>query len=105
MVMEIVASGVLALAAPAALWVGQNAYSRQGWLLWVLCWLQSAASIVYTYLRLEKREWDAIPSRLGERLYPAFRALLYATFNVLFAFFLGRNRLIPPFVWLAYTLQ
>jgi hypothetical protein len=103
--MEIVASGVLALAAPAALWVGQNAYSLQGWLLWVLCWLQSAASIVYAYLRLEQREWAAVPSRLGERLRPALRALLYATFNVLFAFFLGASGWIPPFVWLAYALQ
>ncbi len=103
--LEIVASGVLALAAPAALWVGENAYAPQGWLLWALCWLQSATSIVYAYLRLEQRVWVAIPSRLVDRLRPATRALLYATFNVLLTVFLGSYRFIPPFVWLAYALQ
>lgn len=103
--MEIVASGVLALAAPAALWVGQNAYNPQGWLLWMLCWLQSAASIVYAYLRLEQRTWNAVPARLIERLRPALRALLYASFNFLLALVLGLLDLIPRFVWLAYALQ
>ncbi len=103
--MEIVASGVLALAAPAALWVGQDAYLPLGWLLWVLCWLQSAASIVYAYLRLEQREWTSLPPRLLDRLRPASRALLYVTFNLLLAISLGWSGTVPPLVWLAYALQ
>jgi len=45
--MEILACGALALAAPAAYWIGQGGYHPLGWALWLLTWLQSAASIVY----------------------------------------------------------
>ncbi len=103
--MEMVASGVLALAAPAALWVGQGSYRPVGWLLWGLCWLQSAASIVYAYLRLEQRQWSEVPARLGDRLRLARRVLAYTTFNFLLTFSLGVSGLIPPNLWLAYALQ
>lgn len=103
--LEIVATGVLALGAPAAFWVGRNAYDPQGWVLWLLCWLQSAASIVYVYLRLAQREWSAPPSRWIERLRPAWRALLYATFNVGLTLALGFGGLIPRWVWLAFAWQ
>ena len=53
---EIIATGVLSLAAPAAFWVGRGGYDSAGWWLWALTWLQSAASIVYAYLRLGQRE-------------------------------------------------
>ena len=52
---EILATGVLSLAAPAAYWVGIGRYDSGGWWLWILLWFQSAASIVYAYLRLEQR--------------------------------------------------
>jgi hypothetical protein len=52
---EILATGALSLAAPAAYWIGQGAYDPLGWALWLLTWLQTAASIVYAYLRLEQR--------------------------------------------------
>jgi len=38
--LEIVASGALALAAPAALWVGKGSYDPSGWTLWILVWFQ-----------------------------------------------------------------
>ena len=53
---EILATGVLSLTAPAAYWVGIGRYEANGWWLWILIWLQTAASIVYAYLRLEQRE-------------------------------------------------
>ena len=53
---EIIATGVLSLAAPATYWVGVGHYDPLGWWLWILVWLQTAASIVYAYLRLEQRE-------------------------------------------------
>src|SRR5690349_10805884 len=53
---EIIAIGVLALAAPAAYWVGIGRYDPLGWWLWLLVWFQNAASIVYAYLRLEQRD-------------------------------------------------
>ena len=43
---EIVASGVLALAAPAAFWIGRGEQDPMGWWLWALTWFQSAASIL-----------------------------------------------------------
>ncbi|MCS6908513.1 MAG: YwiC-like family protein [Anaerolineales bacterium] len=103
--MEIVATGALALAAPAAFWVGRNAYHSLGWLLWVLCWLQSATSIVYAYLRLEQRGWTFVPTGWIGRFRPALRALLYATFGLLLAVILGIAGIIPPFIWTAYALQ
>ncbi len=59
---EVIATGVLSLVAPAALWVGLGRYDSAGWWLWALTWLQSAASIVYAYARLEQRE--QVPSLL-----------------------------------------
>jgi hypothetical protein len=53
---EIIATGVLSLAAPAAYWVGIGRYDTTGWWLWILVWLQTAASIVYAYLRLAQRD-------------------------------------------------
>src|SRR5512147_2710605 len=44
---EIVATGVLSLTAPAAYWIGIGHYDSTGWWLWILVWMQTAASIVY----------------------------------------------------------
>ncbi len=101
---EIVASGALALAAPAAYWMPYHQLQPAGWLLWLLSWLQSAASIVYAYLRLEQRGWDEIPP-VAERFRAGHRALMYAGFNVVLTLVLGLSRSIPPWVWLAYALQ
>jgi hypothetical protein len=101
---EILATGVLALVAPAAFWAGQNGYHPQGWWLWLLTWFQSAASIVYAYLRLEQRDWESSPN-LGQRFTAGFRALAYTVFNLTLAFALGAWQLIPGLVWLPYLLQ
>src|SRR5512134_398543 len=60
---EILGTGVLSLAAPAAYWVGLGHYDVMGLWLWILVWLQRAASIVYAYLRLEQRELVQLPAR------------------------------------------
>jgi hypothetical protein len=60
---ELIATGVLSLAAPAAYWVGIGRYDAAGWWLWILVWFQTAASIVYAYLRLEQRELAQVPAR------------------------------------------
>ena len=101
---EIVGSGVLALAAPAALWVGEGQYDPVGWWLFALVWLQSAASIVYAYLRLEQRELPAVPSR-PVLLRMARRALLYTSFNLAATLALGLAGLLPGGLFLAYLLQ
>jgi len=101
---EIVGSGVLALAAPAALWVGEGSPNPQGWLLFALVWLQSAASIVYAYLRLDQRVLAEAPD-LRARLSMGRRALLYTTFNVIFVAALALSNLVTTWLILPYLLQ
>ncbi len=113
---EVVGSGVLALAAPAAYWVGVGVPNLgspdpvlhnliiPGWWLFLLTWLQSAASIVYAYLRLEQRELAAAPT-LTTRLRMARRALLYASFNLLLVAVLSLKDLMPSLLPLPYALQ
>jgi hypothetical protein len=62
MTVEILAGGILALSAPAAYWIGLGGYHPTGWLLWGLCWLQTAGSIIYVYLRLQQRRLSSMPA-------------------------------------------
>jgi hypothetical protein len=101
---EIIAAGVLALAAPTALWVGRGTYDPWGWALWVLVWLQSAASIVYAYLRLAQRELTAVPDK-GTQWRMAARALVYTSFNFVLTLALGIGGVLPPFIFLPFLLQ
>ena len=101
---EIVGSGVLALAAPAALWVTFGHADPRGWWLFALTWFQSAASIVYAYLRLEQRELIIAPE-LPMRLKMARRALLYTTFNLLAVIAFSLAGYLPRLLPLPYGLQ
>jgi hypothetical protein len=112
---EIMATGVLALAAPAAYWAGSGclagfvelgtcAMMPISWLLWLLAWFQSAASIVYAYLRLEQREWTHTPP-IRERFRAGFHALAWTTFNLALCLTLGVLRTLPTLVFLAFLLQ
>jgi len=101
---EIVASGVLALTAPAVYWIGIGSYNLTGWLLWLLIWAQSAASIVYAYLRLEQRQLTSPPNR-RTRITMGRRSLLYSTFNFMTVIILSMIRITPPFLPLAYAVQ
>jgi hypothetical protein len=101
---EIIASGVLALSAPAAYWISVGAPDAVGWWLWGLTWLQSAASIVYAYLRLEQRQWKQIP-RLRTRLQAGRRALSYTSFNLGLTLILGIMAFLPTWLFLPYALQ
>lgn len=101
---EVVATGVLALAAPAAFWVGRGSALPLGWLLFLLVWLQSAASIVYAYLRLAQRALPAMPD-LHARIRMGSRPLLYTTFNLMLVLILGISRTLPILVFLPYAVQ
>jgi hypothetical protein len=101
---EIVGSGVLAMAAPAGYWIGAGILDFTGWLLLALTWLQSAASIVYAYLRLEQRGLDSIPI-VRTRLKMGRRALIYTSFNLLFVAALALTNLVSPLLNLPYALQ
>ena len=101
---ELVGSGVLALAAPAAYWVGVGSPEPVGWWLFGLTWFQSAASIVYAYLRLEQRELREAPTPTV-RLRMGQRALLYTGFNLLATLALGLLHVLPGWIFLPYLLQ
>ena len=101
---EIVASGVLAFTAPAAYWVALGHPDPTGWLLFMLVWLQSAASIVYAYLRLEQRSLTRL-LKFNERFKMAHRALLYSTFNLVFVFTLMLSDYVPTLLPIPYIFQ
>jgi hypothetical protein len=101
---ELVATGVLSLAAPGAYWVGLQHYESFGWWLWLLTWLQSAASIVYAYLRLEQRVLTAVPDR-SVQWKMARRAIIYTSFNVLLTLVLGLAGVLPRLIFIPYMVQ
>jgi hypothetical protein len=101
---EMVASGGLALSAPAGLWIGLGRPDPLGWWLFVLTWFQSSASIVYAYLRLEQRRLVAAPA-WRERLRMGRRALIYATFNSVAVLSFSISGLLPSLLVIPYSLQ
>jgi hypothetical protein len=101
---EIVATGVLALAGPAAYWVGIGHYDSIGWWLWILVWAQTAASIVYAYLRLEQRDQTEVPAH-NELWKLGIRAFAYTTFNLVSVLTLGLVSVLPRFLFLPYLVQ
>lgn len=101
---EIIATGVLALAAPAAFWVGIARYDPTGWWLWLLVWLQNAASIVHAYMRLEQRDLDQVLARGGMWRMGA-RAIAYTTFNLVSSLGLGLASVLPRLLFLPYLVQ
>jgi len=101
---EILATGALSLAAPAAYWIGQGGYDPLGWALWLLTWLQSAASIVYAYLRLEQRRQVEAPGR-SEGWRMGARALQYTSFNLMLSFILGWIAWLPRWIFAPFLVQ
>lgn len=105
---EVIATGVLALVAPAIYWVGIGRYDPFGWWLWMFCWLQSAASIVYAYLRLSQREVSqeqaTVKSR-GDWWQMGMRAMAYTSFNVILSAGLGILAMIPMFIFIPFLVQ
>ena len=107
---EILATGALSLAAPAAYWVGIGHYDPLGWALWLLTWLQSAASIVYAYLRLEQRAMPVKREQAGsversEQWRMGKRALQYTSFNLALTVALGWSAWLPRWIFIPYLLQ
>jgi hypothetical protein len=101
---EIIATGVLSLAAPAAYWVGIGRYDPAGWWLWILVWLQTAASIVYAYLRLEQRD-QAEGLGNAELWKMGVRAFTYTAFNLAVVLALGLLSILPPLLFVPYLVQ
>jgi hypothetical protein len=101
---EILATGVLSLVAPAAFWIGTGQPDRFGWLLWVLVWLQAIASIMYVHLRLDQRKLGAVGD-LRARARLGIVSLRWTTFNVVLVAVLAMAEIVPPFLLAPYMLQ
>lgn len=101
---DILAGGALSLAAPAAYWISVGSPDPTGWWLWGLTWFQTAASIVYAFLRLEQRALKQKPSQ-PELFRMGRRSLVYAGFNTLAVLLAGLLGWLPQWVWLAFALQ
>ena len=105
---EVIATGVLSLVGPAAYWVGVGRYDPLGWWLFLWAWLQSAASIVYAYLRLEQRELKQDQAAVmsgSEKWALGKRAFLYTSFNLGASLILGWANWIPPFIFIPFLAQ
>lgn len=105
---EVIATGVLSLVAPAAYWVGVGRYDPLGWWLFLWAWLQSAASIVYAYLRLEQRELKQDQAAVmsgSEKWALGKRAFLYTSFNLGASLILGWANWIPQFIFIPFLVQ
>ena len=104
MLLEILASGVLALAAPAAFWVGQGRVSNMGWLLWGLAWLQVSGSILYAYLRLAQRVLNQPPS--WHQTWAMSRLALFANLALfLLSLGLASGHITPRWLPIAFLIQ
>ena len=101
---ELVGAGVLALAAPAGYWVAGGMSERVPWILWLLTWLQTAASIVFVYLRLEQRKLEATPLP-RDRWRQGGRTLIYHAFNLVASLGLAILGWAPWLVPVAFTLM
>ena len=101
---DILAGGALSLAAPAAYWVSVGSPDPNGWWLWGLIWFQTAASIVYAFLRLEQRALKLSPSQ-DEKWEMGRRGLFYAGFNLITVLMASILGWLPTWVWLAYGVQ
>ena len=102
--MEILATGSIALVAPAGMWAGRGETDPLGWWLWLLMWLQSAAGIVFVYLRLEQRRHHEAPPP-GQRLREGAAALTVATLGLLLAAGLGGAGIVSIWLWVPYLWQ
>lgn len=101
---ELVAAGVLALAAPAAYWIGAGAAQPVGWWLWAAVWALTAPAIVHAYLRLEQRALSSVPG-WSARLRMGAASLLCSAAALVAVFALGRAGILPPWLFAAHALQ
>ena len=101
---EVLSTGLLAFIAAAILWVGKSPFDTEGLVLWLLLFLQSAASIFYAYTRLEQRVWKGTKP-LFERVAVSASTLLFTLVNLIFCVMLGHFDWANTYLWLAFCVQ
>ena len=104
---EVVGTGVLALAAPAAHVAATGQWTAFAAILWLLMWLYAVVSVFYIYLRLAQRRLTTLPA-VTERLLmgrTAMRVGALALVAVSCASFFGALPRFTPLAWLLVQLQ
>ena len=104
LVVELAATAVLSLTAPAGYWVGLGRPDPLGWWLFALVWAQTSASIVVTYLRLWQREQSAVPT-FARNMQKALPALAITSLNLMIVSGLCAFSKLPAWLFLAYLPQ
>jgi hypothetical protein len=104
LLVEVAATGFLALSAPAGLWVGLGGTDPVGWLLWALTWAQSAASLVHAYMRLEQRGLASSPG-LSRRLRMGRGAVAFTGLNLGGVLALALAGVVPGLLVAPYGVQ
>jgi len=102
-VLDVLAAGVLALSAPAGMWIGRGGADPRGWILWLLVWAGSSSAILTTVLQLEQKRWPAVPGRAA-RLRAGRAALACAGGGALASLGLGLIGVISPWVSVPFLL-
>jgi hypothetical protein len=101
---EVAGAGNLALAAPAAMWIGLGRPDPAGWTLWLLTWSHSIAAIAQTYLRLEQRGLREMPPP-GRRLRGGAVPLGFAWASVAAVSALSLAGALPRWTFAAFLVQ
>ncbi len=100
---ELVGTGVLALAAPAAHIAATGQWTRTALILWLLLWLYAAVSIVYVYVRLEQRRLKEVPE-IPRRLAMGRAAMRAAAAALLLSAVAAITQLAPRYTPLPFVL-
>jgi hypothetical protein len=100
---EVAGTSALALAAPAALWVGAG-FSVMGVWLWLLCALQAGASIAHVYVLLAYRRMAVAPAR-AQRWPLARLSVVWHAVNVAIVVVLAALGQVPAFATFAFIVM
>jgi hypothetical protein len=103
-VLEMLAIGVLALTAPAGYWVGLGRPDSMGWLLWLLTWAQSGASVVFVHLRISQRGAKDDMS-LARRWRDGVPSLPLSGFNLVAVTAVCLAGVVPRWLFVPYAVQ
>jgi hypothetical protein len=102
--LEMLATGVLALTAPAGYWAGLGRPDQAGWLLWLLTWAQSGASVVFVHLRIAQRRLASSPD-VAHRLRDGAPSLIFTGINLAAVAALGAGGVLPRLLFVPYGVQ
>ena len=100
----LLATAVLALAATAGFWIGMGRPDAFGWILWALAWAQSAASVICVFLRLQQRSLSVRPEP-RQLLRMTLPALTLCSLNLLTVGTLGVAGITSRWLFVAFLPQ